>query len=157
MCMALNIGDKAPDFSLPASTGETLSLNSLRGTKVVLYFYPKDDTPGCTREACSFRDTDVALQAAGIQVVGVSADTFDSHRQFVEKFSLPFPLLSDEEKRVINAYGVWGERQVRGQTIMSIRRMTFLIDEEGTIQKIWPNVTPDNHAQEILEAVQEAG
>jgi peroxiredoxin Q/BCP len=143
--------------SLPASTGETISLNDLRGSKVVLYFYPKDDTPGCTREACSFRDTDAALRAAGIKVLGVSADTVDSHRQFAEKFSLPFPLLSDEEKGVINAYGIWGERQVRGQTIMGIRRMTFLIDEEGTIRKIWPNVTPDNHAQEILEAVQEAG
>ena len=154
--MALNIGDKAPDFSLPDSTGEDISLNELRGSKVVLYFYPKDDTPGCTREACSFRDTNAALQAAGIKILGVSADTVDSHRQFAEKFGLPFPLLADEQKEVINAYGVWGERQVRGQTMMGIRRMTFLIDEEGVISKIWPNVTPDNHAQEILEAVQAA-
>jgi thioredoxin-dependent peroxiredoxin len=155
--MTLKTGDKAPAFSLPASTGDTVSLADLAGNKVVLYFYPKDDTPGCTREACGFRDMDVPLQFAGIKVLGVSADNADSHRQFAEKFSLSFPLLSDEKKEVINAYGVWGKRQVRGQTIMGIRRMTFLIDEEGTIRKIWPNVTPDNHAQEILEAVQEMG
>jgi thioredoxin-dependent peroxiredoxin len=155
--MTLKTGDKAPEFSLPASTGDTVSLADLAGNKVVLYFYPKGDTPGCTREACGFRDMDVPLQFARIKVLGVSADNTDSHRQFAEKFSLPFPLLSDEKKEVINAYGVWGERQVRGQTVMGIRRMTFLIDEEGTIRKIWPNVTPDNHAQEILEAVQEMG
>jgi thioredoxin-dependent peroxiredoxin len=155
--MALNIGDKAPDFSLPASTGETISLNCLQGAKVVLYFYPKDDTPGCTREACSFRDADTALQAAGVRVLGISADDVESHRKFIEKFTLPFPLLADEEKEVINAYGVWGERQVRGQTVMGIRRMTFLIDEEGVIRNIWPMVTPDNHAQEVMEAVQTAG
>jgi thioredoxin-dependent peroxiredoxin len=152
--MTLKTGDKAPEFSLPASTGDTISLADLAGSKVVLYFYPKDDTPGCTREACGFRDMEVPLQSAGIKVLGVSSDSTDSHRQFTEKFSLPFPLLSDEKKEVINAYGVWGERQVRGQTIMGIRRMTFLIDEEGIIRKIWPNVTPDGHAQEILEAVQ---
>jgi peroxiredoxin Q/BCP len=155
--MALKTGDKAPEFSLPSSAGGTISLADLAGNKVVLYFYPKDDTPGCTREACSFRDIDVSLQSAGIKVLGVSADSTDSHRQFAEKFSLPFPLLSDEKKEVINAYGVWGERQGRDQTVMGIRRMTFLIDEEGTIRKIWPNVTSDNHVQEILEAVQEMG
>jgi peroxiredoxin Q/BCP len=153
--MTLTIGDKAPDFSLPAATGETISLSDLAGSKVVVYFYPKDDTPGCTREACSFRDNNAELESAGVKVLGTSADSISSHQKFAEKFSLPFPLLADEEKGVINAYGVWGERQVRGQTVMGVRRMTFLIDEKGTIQKIWPTVTPDNHAQEILDAIRE--
>lgn len=153
--MTLSVGDKAPEFSLLASTGETISLRDLIGSKVVLYFYPKDDTPGCTREACSFRDTDAELESAGVKVLGISADSVSSHQKFAEKFGLPFPLLADEEKATINAYGVWGERQARGQTVMGIRRMTFLVDEEGTIQKIWPAVTPDNHAQEILDAIRE--
>src|SRR5918996_1520563 len=115
--MTLNVGDKAPEFSLPAATGETISLSDLAGSKVVVYFYPKDDTPGCTREACSFRDTNTELETAGVKVLGISADSVSSHQKFAEKFSLPFPLLADEEKVVINAYGVWGERQVRGQTV----------------------------------------
>jgi peroxiredoxin Q/BCP len=153
--MALNVGDKAPDFSLPASTGETISLDGLRGSRVVLYFYPKDDTPGCTREACSFRDNTDELTSSGIKVLGVSADSVQSHQAFVGKFNLPFPLLSDEGKEVISEYGAWGERQVRGQTVIGVKRMTYLIDQEGTIQQIWSNVTPDNHAQEILKAVKE--
>lgn len=148
----LNVGDKAPDFSLPASTGETISLKDLKGNQVVLYFYPKDDTPGCTREACSFRDSNDELTASGIKVLGVSADSVQSHQDFVGKFNLPFPLLADEDKKVIEDYGVWGERQVRGRTVMGIRRMTYLIDGEGVVRQVWPNVTPDNHAQEILEA-----
>jgi peroxiredoxin Q/BCP len=153
--MTLNVGDKTPEFSLPVATGETISLSDLAGSKVVVYFYPKDDTPGCTREACSFRDTNTELETAGVKLLGISADSVSSHQKFAEKFSLPFPLLADEEKVVINAYGVWGERQVRGQTVLGVRRMTFLIDEKGTIQKIWPAVTPDNHAQEILDAIRE--
>ncbi|HZA21553.1 MAG TPA: thioredoxin-dependent thiol peroxidase [Dehalococcoidia bacterium] len=153
----LNVGDKAPDFSLPASTGETISLKDLKGSRVVLYFYPKDDTPGCTREACSFRDRNDELISSGIKVLGVSADSVKSHRDFSGKFNLPFPLLSDEDRKAIEEYGVWGQRQVRGRTVMGIRRMTYLIDQEGTIRQIWTNVTPDNHAQEILEAAEELG
>ena len=151
--MTISVGDPAPDFSLAASNGETISLRELRGSKVVLYFYPKDDTPGCTREACSFRDHNSELTASGVKVFGVSGDSVQSHRDFAEKFDLNFPLLSDESHQAIDGYGVWGERQVRGNTVMGIRRMTFLIDEEGTIREIFPNVTPDQHAQEILEAV----
>jgi peroxiredoxin Q/BCP len=153
----LNVGDKAPDFSLPTSTGETISLKDLKGSRVVLYFYPKDDTPGCTREACSFRDRNGELISSGIKVLGVSADSVKSHRDFSGKFNLPFPLLSDGDRKAIEEYGVWGQRQVRGRTVMGIRRMTYLIDQEGTIRQIWTNVTPDNHAQEILEAAEELG
>jgi peroxiredoxin Q/BCP len=155
--MTLKVGDKAPEFSLVASTGETVSLRDLADKKVVLYFYPRDDTPGCTKEACSFRDANAQLKAAGVEVLGVSADGLSSHRQFAEKYGLPFPLLADEEKVVANAYGAWGERQVRGRTVVGVKRMTFLIDEQGTIQKIWPAVTPDDHAQEVLEAVRAIG
>ena len=150
----LNVGDQAPDFSLPASTDETMSLRELRGKKVALYFYPEDDTPGCTKEACGFRDTSDDLKAAGIQVLGVSADGLDSHRRFSDKFGLTFPLLSDEDKTTANAYGAWGEKQVRGRTVIGMRRMTFLIDEEGKVQKIWHTVKPEGHAEEVLEAAQ---
>ena len=109
--MTLNVGDKAPEFSLPASTGETLSLKGLAGEKVALYFYPKDDTPGCTKEACGFRDADAQLKAAGIQVVGASADSLGSHERLVGKYGLPFPLLPDGEKTVASAYGAWGEKK----------------------------------------------
>ena len=150
----LNVGDQAPDFSLPASTDETMSLRELRGKKVALYFYPEDDTPGCTKEACGFRDTSDDLKAAGIQVLGVSADGLDSHRRFSDKFGLTFPLLSDEDKTTANSYGAWGEKQVRGRTVIGMRRMTFLIDEEGKVQKIWHTVKPEGHAEEVLEAAQ---
>ena len=150
----LNVGDQAPDFSLPASTDETMSLRELRGKKVALYFYPEDDTPGCTKEACGFRDTSDDLKAAGIQVLGVSADGLDSHRRFSDKFGLTFPLLSDEDKTTANAYGAWGEKQVRGRTVIGMRRMTLLIDEEGKVQKIWHTVKPEGHAEEVLEAAQ---
>ncbi len=151
--MTLSPGDKAPHFSLPASTGETISLADAAGRKVVLYFYPKDDTPGCVKEACSFRDANDDLRAAGVEVLGVSADSLKSHRRFVEKYRLNFPLLSDDEKAVSTAYGAWGEKTVWGKTTMGMRRMTFLIDEEGTIQKVWPKVRPSGHAEEVLKAV----
>ena len=150
--MTLNVGDKAPEFSLPASTGETLSLKGLAGEKVALYFYPKDDTPGCTEEACGFRDADAQLKAAGIQVVGASADSLGSHERFVGKYGLPFPLLSDGEKTVASAYGAWGEKKVRGRTVIGMKRMTFLIDEEGNLQRIWTTVKTEGHAQKVLEA-----
>jgi len=150
--MVLNIGDKAPEFSLPSSTGETISLSDLAGRKVVLYFYPKDDTPGCTKEACGFRDSNDDLQAAGIQVLGLSTDTIKSHDKFIDKYNLNFPLLSDVDKTVADAYGAWGEKKSMGKTIIGMRRMTFLIDEKGTIKKIWPAVKPEGHAQEVLAA-----
>ena len=151
--MTLSPGDKAPQFSLPASTGETISLADAAGRKVVLYFYPKDDTPGCVKEACSFRDANADLRAAGVEVLGVSADSLKSHRRFVEKYSLNFPLLSDEEKTVSTAYGAWGEKTAWGKTTVGMKRMTFLIDEEGVIRKVWPKVRPDGHAEEVLKAV----
>ena len=152
--MALTEGDKAPEFSLDSSTGETLSLSDLKGKKVALYFYPRDDTPGCTIEACNFRDSIEALTEAGILVLGVSGDSVESHNQFIDKFDLNFPLLADEDKAVSDKYGVWVERIRDGKTSMGIKRVTFLIDEEGTIAKIWPEVKPDGHALEVLEAAQ---
>ena len=151
--MTLSPGDKAPHFSLPASTDETISLSGAAGRKVVLYFYPKDDTPGCVKEACSFRDANAELREAGVEVLGVSADSLKSHRRFVEKYRLNFPLLSDEEKTVSTAYGAWGEKTAWGKTTVGMKRMTFLIDEEGVIRKVWPKVRPEGHAEEVLKAV----
>ena len=151
--MTLSPGDKAPHFSLPASTGETISLSDAAGRKVVLYFYPKDDTPGCVKEACSFRDANAELRAAGVEVLGVSADSLKSHGRFVDKYKLNFPLLSDEAKTVSTAYGAWGEKTAWGKTTVGMRRMTFLIDEEGMIRKVWPKVRPDGHGEEVLKAV----
>ena len=152
--MALSEGDKAPEFSLDSSTGETLSLSDLKGKKVALYFYPRDDTPGCTVEACNFRDSIEELTGAGIVVLGVSGDSIESHNQFIDKFDLNFPLLADEDKAVSDKYGVWVERIRDGKTSMGIKRVTFLIDKEGAIAKIWPEVKPDGHALEVLEAAQ---
>ena len=149
----LKEGDKAPDFSLPSSTGETISLAGLAGKKVALYFYPKDNTPGCTKEACGFRDANDDLKAAGVEVLGVSADSLSSHGKFSDKHGLNFPLLPDVEKTVANAYGAWGEKTFIGRTFIGMKRMTFLIDEGGKIQKIWPKVKPNGHAEEILAAV----
>ena len=150
--MALNVGDEAPEFSLPSSTGETISLSDLAGRKVVLYFYPKDDTPGCTKEACGFRDSNDDLQTAGIQVLGLSTDSIKSHNKFIDKYNLNFPLLSDTDKTVADAYGAWGEKKFMGKTVIGMKRMTFLIDEKGKIKKIWPAVKPEGHAQEVLDA-----
>ncbi|MBI4305218.1 MAG: thioredoxin-dependent thiol peroxidase, partial [Chloroflexi bacterium] len=117
-----------------------------------LYFYPKDDTPGCTKEACGFRDSMKELRDAGVAVIGISADSISSHRKFSEKFGLRFPLLSDSSKAVANAYGAWGEKQFMGRKFIGMRRMTFLIDEKGKIVRIWEKVKPEGHAQEVLEA-----
>ncbi len=151
--MTLKVGDKAPEFSLPASTGETISLKGLAGKKVVLYFYPKDDTPGCTKEACGFRDLNVEMKAAGAEVFGVSADSISSHNKFIKKFDLSFPLLADTEKTTATAYGAWGEKVVMGKKTIGMRRMTFLIDEEGKVQRVWPAVKPEGHAEEVLAAI----
>ena len=153
--MDLKEGDKAPDFSLPASTGETIALKDLAGKKVVLYFYPRDSTPGCTTEACGFRDANDDLKASGAVVLGVSADSLKSHDKFVTKHDLNFPLLSDEEKTVATAYGSWGEKKQYGRTYMGMFRKTFLIGEQGKIQRVWPNVKVKDHAEEVLAAVKE--
>lgn len=149
----LEAGQKAPDFALPDQDGTITSLSQFRGKKVVIYFYPKDDTPGCTKEACSFRDNYQALQDAGAVVLGVSADDSKSHGKFREKYSLPFPLLADTEKSMIQAYGAWGVKKMYGKEYEGIMRSTVIVDEEGTVMKVYPKVKPDEHAQEVLEAI----
>lgn len=146
------VGDIAPDFTATATDGSTISLRGLAGRMVVLYFYPKDDTPGCTREACSFRDRHAELTAAGITVLGVSPDDVDSHRKFTAKFSLGFPLLADTDHKIAEAYGAWGERSMYGRKFMGVIRSTFLIDGTGRIAASWPKVKPDDHADEVLAA-----
>ena len=157
MSVHLEAGDKAPSFSLPSSSGGSVTLDAMRGKKVVLYFYPKDDTPGCTKEACGFRDSKDDLDAEDLVVLGVSADDLDSHQQFIDKFHLNFPLLADVDKTCIDAYGVWGEREYRGRRIEGVLRKTFLIGEDGTIMKAWHQVEPEGHAQEILQVVRGGG
>jgi len=145
------IHKKAPDFSLADQDGGTHTLSQYRGKKVLIYFYPKDDTPGCTTEACSFRDNHEALVKAGLVVLGISKDTVKSHKKFVEKYKLPFPLLSDEDTSVCQAYGVWRLKKFMGREYMGIERMSFLIDEEGSVAKIYESVKPKEHAGEVLQ------
>lgn len=149
------VGQPAPDFNLPDETGNTVSLDSLKGKPVILYFYPKDDTPGCTKEACSFRDYYSEIQSAGGVVYGASPDSVESHQAFIEKYDLNFPLLSDEDKEAAQAYGVWVERERNGQKSMGIARTTFAIDEGGNIAQVWENVSPDDHGEEILAWLKE--
>jgi len=147
-------GRPAPDFTLEAVPEGTVTLSSFRGRPVVLYFYPKDDTPGCTREACAFRDARDRLQEAGAVVLGVSRDSVASHGRFHRKHGLDFPLLSDTEGKVTEAYGVWREKRRCGRTSFGIERSTFLIDGSGVIRKVWRGVQVDGHDQEVLEALQ---
>jgi peroxiredoxin Q/BCP len=147
---SLKAGDKAPDFSLPSTDGSKVSLKDLRGKKVVLYFYPKDDTPGCTKEACSFRDNLARVKRKGAVIYGVSADPVKAHQKFTEKFDLTFPLLSDESIEMIAAYGVWQQKSFMGKKYMGIVRTTFIIDEQGTIAHIFPNVKVLGHTEEVL-------
>lgn len=149
----------APDFTLPAvgSEEESIQLSALRGKNVVLYFYPKDDTPGCTAEACSFRDANHEMQKRGITVLGVSADDVASHQKFAEKYGLPFPLLSDTDTHVSQTYGVYGEKNLYGRKFMGISRVTFLIDKEGVVRKVWPKVKAAEHAEEVLATVEALG
>jgi peroxiredoxin Q/BCP len=149
----LSAGDPAPDFRLPADDGKTDSLKDLRGQKVVLYFYPKDDTPGCTKEACSFRDNLARVRSKRALVLGVSKDDLESHAAFRKKYSLSFPLLSDSEGKVLTAYGVWKEKNLYGKTFMGIERTTIIIDEEGRVQKVFPRVKVDGHVDEVLAAL----
>jgi len=149
----VNEGDPAPDFRLPADDGRTYSLKEFRGKKVVLYFYPKDDTSGCTREACSFRDSLARVTSKGAVVLGVSKDDLDSHARFRKKYELTFPLLSDTDGRVLNAYGVWKEKSAYGKTFMGVERTTFIIDEKGRIAKVFLRVKVDGHVDEVLAAL----
>ena len=149
----LHVGDFAPPFSLPDDTGKIVNSSELRGKKVVVYFYPKDDTPGCTTEACSFRDGIQELRKNGAVVFGVSADSVSSHRKFSEKFQLNFPLLSDESKAMIQAYGVWKEKSLYGRKYMGIERTTVVINEDGTIRKLFPKVNVNEHFSEVLQVL----
>jgi thioredoxin-dependent peroxiredoxin len=149
----LEVGDKAPAFQTRNQDGEKVSLADFKGQKVALYFYPKDDTPGCTKEACSFRDGWSKFRKRNVAVLGVSTDDERSHRKFVDKFSLPFPLLADTDRAIVKAYGVWGEKSMYGRKYMGTHRVTYLVDEKGKIAAVWPKVKPDGHADEILEAV----
>lgn len=147
--MMLETGQKAPGFHLPNGEGEMVSLEDFRGKKVVVYFYPKDDTPGCTTEACSFRDHHQVIQEKNAVVLGISPDSSASHQKFAAKFGLPFHLLSDEDHSTAEAYGAWGEKKMYGKAYMGILRSTFIIDEEGTVIKVFPKVKVDQHAEEI--------
>ncbi len=146
----LKIGQKAPAFALPNQDGKVMRLSDFKGKKVVLYFYPKDDTPGCTKESCAFRDGLDEIHASGAVVLGVSADSVDSHKKFVKKFNLNFPLLSDETKTVLQAYGVWKEKSLYGRKFMGIERTTFIIDEQGKLDDIFQKVKVDGHLEEVL-------
>ena len=148
----LKEGDKAPAFSTTDAEGQTVKLKDFKGQKVVLYFYPKDDTPGCTKEACSFRDDFAAFKERGINVFGVSPDSETSHKKFAQKYKLPFTLLADHEHKIADAYGTYGQKKFMGRTYMGILRTTFLIDEKGKIKKVFEKVKPDEHAREVLEA-----
>ena len=147
----LKIGDKAPEFTLQDKNGNDVSLSSFLGKKVVLYFYPKDSTPGCTRQACAFASAYEQFKSNDIVVIGVSKDSVASHVKFADKYSLPFILLSDSERKAIEAYGVWQEKKMCGKVGMGVVRITFIIDEKGNIEKIMDKVKPDTNAQEILE------
>jgi peroxiredoxin Q/BCP len=145
-------GDAAPDFEARDAEGNNVKLSDLRGQKVVVYFYPKDDTPGCTKQACSIRDSFAEFERRGIKVLGVSLDDEKSHRKFAEKYSLPFTLLADTDHAVADAFGVYGEKQFAGRNYMGVSRTTFLIDEEGRVRKVFDKVKVDEHADEVLKA-----
>ena len=151
--MPVSSGIQAPDFTLLDETGAPRQLSSYQGKPVILYFYPKDDTPGCTKEACNFRDDYSAYQHARVVILGVSPDSPASHAKFKEKYHLPFTLLADEGHKVCDLYGVWGEKHKMGRTYMGVLRTTFLISQDGKILKVFENVKPDGHSTEILEAL----
>ena len=150
----LKEGDKAPAFTAQTSGGGKVSLNEFLGRHVVLFFYPKDDTPGCTKQACAFRDEHAQFEEADAVVLGVSCDSVAKHDKFISKFDLPFLLLSDEDQTIVNAYGSWGPKKFMGKEYEGIHRISFLIDPQGKIQKIWPKVKPEEHAAEVLAAIQ---
>ena len=147
----LEVGTKAPDFTLPDKEGKPVSLSDFLGKKVVLYFYPRDNTPGCTRQACAFARSYSEFEGKNTVVIGVSKDSAASHLKFAQKYELPFVLLSDPELQAIQAYGVWQEKKLYGKVSMGVVRSTYLIDEQGIIEKVMPKVKPDTNAQEILD------
>ena len=152
--LKLKEGDAAPDFQALANGGTKVSLSDFRGKNVILYFYPRDDTPGCTQEACAFRDDFAAFKTKGAVVLGVSTDSAKSHDKFVSKYKLPFTLLADEDKKIVQAYGVFGPKTFMGRLFQGTHRVTFLIGPEGRIKKIWPKVKPAEHAREVLAALE---
>ncbi len=151
--MPIPAGIPAPEFTLQDDTGQSRSLSDYRGQPLVLYFYPKDDTPGCTTEACNFRDDYSAYQQAGVTILGVSPDTVKSHVKFKAKFGLPFPLLADVDHKVCDLYGVWGRKKLMGREYDGVYRTTFIIDSQGKIARVFENVKPAEHSAEVLEAL----
>ena len=151
--LKLHEGDQAPPFTAATQNGDTVSLANCQGRNVILYFYPRDNTPGCTKEACAFRDHFAEFTRKGAVVFGVSPDAAKSHQKFVEKYELPFTLLVDEEKKIASAYGAWGQKSFLGRKYMGTHRITFLIGPDGRIKKIWPKVKPAKHALEVLAAL----
>lgn len=149
--MKLKVGEKAPAIKAKDQNGNDITLAQFKGKKVVLYFYPKDSTPGCTKEACNFRDNYKALQKKGYEVIGVSTDSEKSHQKFIEKYELPFPLIADTDQKVVNDYGVWGLKKFMGKEYMGINRTTFLIDEKGKIEKLIEKVDTENSTEQILQ------
>ncbi len=149
----LKVGDAAPDFELDSDTGETVRLSGLRGKKVVLYFYPKDDTPGCTTEACEFRDRFHQIDESGAVVLGVSPDGVKSHQKFRSKYELPFALLSDPDHAVADAYGAWGEKQMYGKKYEGVLRTTYIIDERGHVEQVFGKVKPKGHGDAVVQAL----
>lgn len=152
--LKLKEGDPAPDFIAPSSGGGQVSLADYKGKPVIVYFYPRDDTPGCTKEACAFRDHFAEFTKRGAVVLGISTDPVKSHDKFAKKFKLPFPLLADEHRRIVEAYGVWGTKSFMGRKFEGTHRVTFLIGPDGRIKKIWPKVKPHEHAVEVLAALE---
>ena len=151
----LEAGAKAPEFTLPDQDGTLVSLADFKGQRLILYFYPGDDTPGCTREACQFNDNLAAFQAAGVPVIGISRDDAQSHQRFRNKYGLQFPLLTDADHQVMDAYGAWGEKTRYGRTSVGVLRSTFLVDEQGRIQRAWHNVKADGHAAAVLSELRQ--
>jgi thioredoxin-dependent peroxiredoxin len=151
--LKLKEGDVAPGFSAMTSGGGKISLADLKGKDVILYFYPKDDTSGCTKEACNFRDDFLIFKKLGVVILGVSPDSVKSHDKFIKKYGLPFTLLADEDKKIVEAYGVWGQKTFWGRKYMGTHRVTFLIGPDSRIKKIWPDVKPEEHSKEVLEAL----
>ncbi len=149
----LEVGMQAPNFKTVDQNGELVTLEQFRGKKVILYFYPKDDTPGCTKEACAFRDNFEKFKKINVEVLGVSVDDEKKHKKFAEKYNLPFRLLADTEKKIVQDYGVWGEKSLYGKKYMGTNRVTYLIDENGKIEKVFPKVKPETHAEELLQVL----
>ncbi len=149
----LEVGARAPKFTARDQDGATVKLSDFKGRKVVLYFYPKDDTSGCTKEACAFRDNFPKFAKLGVEVLGVSTDGEASHRKFIAKYELPFRLLADDDRKIVESFGVWGEKSLYGRKYMGTNRVTYLIDESGKIAAVWPKVKVDGHAEAVLAAI----